>query len=797
MLDTFRAALRSLTRSRGVSALLLLSLALGTGANVAVCGIVYALLLRGPAGVEHAERLTSIYTSEFSGAPYGRTSYPDYQAIAALPGIGDAAASDDTSFANVRFGDAFRRVRVIHASDNYFSLLGMDAHAGEFSRAGAVISLSLAEHFGGSDRVVGQQITIGEDTHTVSGVAPRHFRGLQAQRPADVWLPFPSDFPRDRRGDRSLAVIARPTTATDILNQQLQALAADLASRSPETNRGSLADAAAPRTFTAAPYSHHDADAGSGFRVIAAVIIGAVVLLLVSACVNAGTLLLSRALARRHEIAVKLALGATRRQLIAQLFAESLLVSVAGGCLGLLLAWWITTAVPALFSPDHAEMLDTSINPLLVALTVGVSAAAGAVFGIAPAIHGTGAPATLALRGDAGAIGGHSAGSRMRAILITAQLALSSLLLIATTLLENSLAHALRAEAASGTGNVALLSMMNPGGNCTLYDPVRGVRFQQALVQRLPRTTGVEAVGWALTPPLGRLNTRIYMVEAGAKMHDRVEIDVNIVTPGYFETLRIPLVNGRYFDSNDGALARPVAMVDELLAQRHFGAAAVGQHLISPDGERITIIGVVRSARFRTLQDSPQPTVYRPLAQEHRPCGFLFVRTGADPAAMLPLIQGPLEAIDGGVTITKRATFTEHLSEAVVLDRLVTRIVGLCGLIALVMGAAGVYGAMNDAVRRRTREIGLRAALGAGRFQVARLVMAEGVYLTSLGVGLGMVSALALERLAASFAHGLPSLDLVTLTRTPAMLAAVLAVAAIVPLRRALSVNPTVALRAE
>ena len=806
MFETVRAAVRSLTHSRGFSALLLLSLALGTGANAAVCGIVYALVLRGPAGVEDAGKLVSIFTSEFSGAPYGRTSCPDFDAIAAVPGMGSVAASDDTTFTNVASGPISRRVRIVRVSDNYFALLGVEPHAGDFPPAlgaagdqhpAALISFPLAEQFGGATAIVGQPIVIGHETYRVGGVAPPQFRGLHARRPADVWITFAADSARANRGDRSLALVARPSDDLTTLNARLRSLAAAQATQHPDTNRGAITDPQADRIFTARRYSPHDGDTGSGFRVIAAVITGAVVLLLLSACVNAGTLLLSRALARRHEIAVKLALGATRGRLLQQLLIESLLVSIAGGLLGLLVAWWITMAVPALFSPDHAELLDTSVNPLLVFLTVGVAAAAGAVFGIAPAVQGTGAPATLALRSDAGGIGAQNAGARMRAVLITGQLTLSTLLLIATTLLVNSLDHALDAEAAGDARNVAVLTMMNPGGNCTVYNEVRGTRFHEALVQRLPRTTGVEAVGWAATAPLGRGNAREYAVEAGAKVHDRIEVDVNVVTPGYFESLRMPLVEGRYLDAHDGALARSVAVVDEVLARRHFGAAAVGQHLLGADGERITVVGVVGSARFRTLQDAPQPTVYRPLAQEHLPCGSLLVRTAGHAGPMLALLQGRLEAIDGGVTITKRVTLKDHLSEALVLDRVVTTMVGLCGVIALVMGAAGVYGAMSDAVRRRRREIGLRMALGAGRLQVVRLVIAESLYLTSGGVALGLLAALALERVMGSLAHDLPKLDVVTLAGTPAMLAVVVALAAIVPMRRALSVNPTIALRAE
>jgi predicted permease len=454
-------------------------------------------------------------------------------------------------------------------------------------------------------------------------------------------------------------------------------------------------------------------------------------------------------------------------------------------------------AVPAMFSPDHAELLDTSIDALLVALTVGVATLAGIVFGVAPAIHGTGAPAALALRADSGGISEQHGGLRMRGILITAQLAVSTLLLITTSVLAAGLSQSLQGDFGLRSSNVAMLAMQNPGGNCATYDPVRGVRFHHALAESMPKINGISAVGWSSIAPLGRGNVRQYSIQSGAKALDRVDLNVDIVTPGYFATLGIPLVEGRVFDGRDGALTEPVAVVDELLARRHFGVSAVGQHLIDEDGEPVKIVGVVGSGRFRTLQESPQPTVYLPYSQEHLPCGFLFVRTASDPSAMLPLIEGKLSALDGGVTITRAIPLAQHLSEALAIDRLTTTLVGVCGVIALLMAMAGVYGVMSDAVVRRTREIGLRVALGAGRPQVVKLVFTEASYLTVTGIILGLAAAIALEHIAASFVHGVPQLNLARLATAPAILAIVVALAAIPPLRKALAVSPTIGLRAE
>lgn len=808
MFEDLRYAARSVVRARGLTAVLLLSLGLGTGANAAVCGIVYRLLLSAPAGLEDASGLVSVHTSEYSGLPYGRSSYPDFLALANLSSFESVAAADDNAFANVRGeGEATRRARVVAVTDGFFATIGMRAHAGRLLGAadrqtqprGAVVSFSLADALDTVDTIVGRTITAGAERYTVVGVAPRTFRGLQTSRPSDLWIPLIVDETEDR-GDRRLSLIARRhdgLPAAPDSSDQLERLSNALATRHPETNRGSITDPEAPRFMTAIGYSPLEPGAKPETMVLAAVVVGAVALLLASACVNAGSLLLSRAMARRREVAVKMALGASRPTLVRQLLYESLITSVGGGALGLLFAAWMLSAIPALFSPDHAELLDTNLDTSLVLLTVGIATVAGAFFGIAPAIQGTGAPAALALRADAGGISEQHGGARLRGILITAQLALSTVLLIATGLMTTGLSHVLKGGFILRAEEIVMLAMQNPGGNCNAYDPIRGVRFQRALAEALPKTPGVSSVGWASMPPLGRDSARSYAIQAGAKALDRVDLNVNVVSPGYFTTMGVPLVEGRFFEGADGALAPAVAVVDELLARRHFGHSAVGQHLISPDGESVTIVGVVGSGRYRTLQDSPQPTVYLPYSQAHLPCGFLFVRTTGDPAALTPTITRSLSRIDPGVGITRTTTLEQHLSDALAIDRLTTTLVGLCGIIALLMAAAGVYGVMSDAVLRRTREIGLRMALGAGRRQVVRLVFTEAMYLTSAGMLLGIGAALAVERAATSFVHGLPGIDRTTLAVAPALLAMVIVIAAVVPLRRALGVNPTIALRAE
>jgi predicted permease len=793
MFEDVRYALRSLGRSKALTAVLLVSLALGTGANAAVCGVVYALLLQPPAGIVDPGGLLSVFTSEFGGSPYGRSSYADFHSLAEARLSTALAAYDDDALLNVRLGAPTRTARVAAVTENFFDVLRMEASSGRLLQAGdnarspapVVVSAALADFLGDRGTMVGQRIDVGEQPYEVIGVAPADFRGLRGNRPTDAWIPVRAEG-REDRGDRRLSIIARHEGNRRGLQRELDAISVRLADEHPATNRGSLVDETAPRRFSAIDYSPRDPAAGSGFVVVASVVVGAVLLLLLSACVNAGTLLLSRAMARRHEFAVKRALGATRSRLVRQLVAESVFVSLAGGALGLLFAIWIIQALPALFSPDQAELLQTSRIAPLMLLTLGVAAIAGVLFGVAPAFRGTDAPESLVLRGDSGAISGGSRGTRTRSLLLAAQLALSTLLLVVTAMLVRSLDTALEGEFGVDAASVAMISME--------YRQ-RCVGDSESRNDALRKIPGVDTIGWAAMPPLARGTLRPYSVEAGLRTYDRADLAVNLISPSYFEAMNVPLIAGRLFTSADRTRSEPVAIVDDLLAQRYFGASAVGKHLIdNARGERIRVVGVVRSGRYRTLQDAPQPTLYRPLLQEYLSCGFIFARTEGDAAALLPVLVRTIERSELPGTVVTGKTMNQHLSDALVVDRIATTMVGICGLIALVMGAMGVYGAMSDAVLRRTREIGLRVALGAGRTQVVRLILAEALFITAVGVTAGLATAVAAEYLVANVVHGLLRSDLSMLARTPVLLAAAVALAAVMPLRRALSVNPAKAL---
>ena len=799
-----RHALRAIANAKGLAAVLLVSLGLGTGVNAAVYGVLATLLTRGAPGVEDPARLFSIHTSEFTGTAFGPSSYLDVTSMqTGTKAIASIATIDDALTENVRLTtrEAEATVRFGAVSKDFFAVLQMPAHAGtldlrtESDHEPAVISFHLAEQLGGTEGVVGQELTIADRTYTIVGVTAPRFRGLIAGRECDAWVPLtPRGSPR---GDRVVAVVARlaPGVTVNRAQDELDRVSADLATRFPASNRGSVVDTDAPRRFTIQRQSRLDPAASEQTMLIGMVVGGASTLLLAAACLNVGGLLLSWSVSRRRELAIKMALGASRAALIRQLLGETLCLSLAGGALGVLFAAWTMRAIPSLFMEEQAAQLDTRMDAWMILMTIGAATLAGAVFGIAPALQGTSAPAVTALRADSGGLGETQGGARLRAWLVTGQVTLSTILLLGTGLLVSSLQHALEGDLAATAKRIAVVSVELPG---RFGDVVKGTAHRQLLFERMLKSSHVSRVGWSSYLPLDRARrNRFRIAGTHTRASDTHEFDFNIVTPEYFDVLSLRCIEGRLIDQTDAALSDPVVVVDELLARRYFGKEAVGGKIIDVKGTAWKVVGVVQSGRYRTLQQAPQPTVYFPAAQEYLYSGHLVMRTSVDPALVLDEIERDAGSVGTGGRILGVSTLEGRLEESLTLDRLTITLVGSCGLIALAMSTLGVYGIMVDAVQRRTREIGLRVALGAGWKQIARLVFLEAAYPAIAGLTGGAILVLAVSRAAQAMIYGLPGPNFFALAAAAGLLAVVILLASIIPLRRALSVHPNIALRAE
>jgi predicted permease len=425
---------------------------------------------------------------------------------------------------------------------------------------------------------------------------------------------------------------------------------------------------------------------------------------------------------------------------------------------------------------------------------IALSCAAAALFAIGPARHALQAVDVLVLRGDAGAIA-ERAGGRVRAAVVVAQVALSTVLLIGSGLMARALAIGLQGDLGRDGRGVAIVLMRMPGA--LEGEVARGIVFHVAAEEAARKLPGAEFAGWVSVLPVGRTTSQAFTIETGrAGLVERVEAEVNVASGGYFQTLRIPVIEGRTFNAGDSALAKPVVIINDLMARRHFGTAAVGRRLRDADGVEYEVAGVVGSGKYRTLQESPEPMVYFALAQRDQQYMHLLVRTAGSPEPALAALPRGLAEIDHGVMISRTVTFDQHLAEALTLDRLLTTVVSGCGLVALFLATVGVYGVVGDAVRRRTPEIGLRVALGAPSWRILGLVFGEGVPLTAAGSALGIGAALLLTRALQSFVHAIPAVGLATLSVVPVALLLVVLGAAALPTRRALRISPTIALRA-
>ena len=504
--------------------------------------------------------------------------------------------------------------------------------------------------------------------------------------------------------------------------------------------------------------------------------------LLISACVNAGSLLLSRGLARRTELTIKTALGADRARLVRQVIFEGLMMALAGTAAGLVAAAWTAGAIPALFAPEHASLLDTHVDRSVILVTAGVGLMAGLLFALAPALISTRALAPAALRGDAGRLSERQGGVRLRMVLVGAQLAMSTLFLIAASLL---------ARVADASLAVDLSQRSGPPVLAWIETYERSYRTDN--LPRLKALPSVGRVGWVAVPPLGRAPKRDYRLDRGAAS-EWIDVDVNFASADYFRVMSIALIEGRTFTPQDDAGDREVAIVNEALAQRYFANRAIGQTLVDAEGKRAEIVGVALTRNYRAFEGAQRPMVYFPMSRATSRGFYAAVRARNDSEHVEEEILSALQAA-GGATALEIMRFDEFVRRALAPDRLVGTLVAVCGALSLGLAVVGVYGVMIDAVRRRRREFGLRAALGATPAHIVSALVGWSLTPAVAGVGAGIGTALLLARIVRSIVYGLPAIDLPLLASVAALMLLVVVASVAAPARLAVRVSPLVALR--
>jgi putative ABC transport system permease protein len=629
-------------------------------------------------------------------------------------------------------------------------------------------------------------------------VASEKFVGLDLGRAVELWTPYlPEPATPDERGNRGLSVVGRLRTNVDLRQAQVEidALAQRLAQTFPRTNMGTLAAPNSPRPMIVLPHTRMPPAFRPEVGMIGAVIMAATALVLLMACANIASLVLSRATSRSREIAIRLALGAGRPRIVRQLVTESLLLGVAGGGLGLLLSLWTTDVLPSFFPAEQAAMLDARIDARAFAFAALVSVVSSLLFGLAPALHAVRPSAREALRGDSGRISDGKAGRQLRRGLVVAQVGVAIVLLTSAALLVQSVSRAMRADLGFGTRDGVVARMDLPG---TDFTPAQRRLYFTAVSERVGTMPGVLAAGLCRALPLAGRERRGFRPEGyAARPGEDRELNFNVVDAAYFSALQLPLLAGRSFGAQDVEGGTRVAIVNDALAARYFGGAAIGKHLTDSSGTRLEIIGVVRTARHRSVQEAPTPIVYYPLSQTDATHISVIVRTSGDPSALVEPVRQVIRAIDRGVPVFATTTLSSHLSEAIAADRLTASLVAVCGGMALLLALIGVYGVIAYSVVRRAREIGVRVALGARPRHVVRLVLTEGLRVTLVGIALGLAGSWAAGRQLDSMLYGVNASDPLTYVLVAAAFAVVSTAAGLGPTARALAVQPVSVLRQE
>ncbi len=815
-IQDLRYGLRMLVKNPGFTAVAVLSLGLGIGANTTIFTIVNALLFRLPA-IAEPNRLLEVWNQNQQGSGlehYLPLAYPDYLHYRDYNLVFSGLAAFDgdprmTSWSRAGQGE---RAQCGLVSGNFFDVLGVKAALGrtflpdEDAMGGAHPVVVLSHRFwqqrlGADPGVLGKTFNINGTDFIAVGVAPGEFKGVLVGIQPDFWTPLArtSAITHDpnfltNRHTSWLFGIGRlkPGKTPTEARANLGVLSHQLQQAYPESNRAMEA-VTFPADLLPAPLRTYVV----AFAGVLMVVVGLVLLI---ACANTANLLLAQATARRREMAIRAALGAGRGRLIRQALIESTLVALLGGCVASLLASWVAPALLALKPPSLPVNLDVPTDWRVFAFTFVASLATGVIFGSVPALRASRVEVAPALKEEGR--GGSDRPSRLLSVLVVAEIAVCSALLISAGLCVRSLLNARSIDPGFDTQHV-LMAVLDPGSMG--YSEVKGRAFDQQLLERVRALPGVTSASLAGYLPL---STNEEMVGAGPESQPVPSgglngIDSTDVGPDYFRTMGITLLRGREFSEQDRAGSPPVAIINEAAAKRFWpGQNAIGQRLMVQTGpgpddqQKAEIIGIVRTGKYRTLSEDPLPFFYRPILQNYRPRSTLVVRAG-DPHRLLPAVRREVQALDPNVVPFDLETMKEYMALPLFPAHTAGLLLGVFGALALVLAIGGLYGVMCYAVSQRTHEIGIRLALGAARRDVLKLVVGQGMLLTLAGIGIGLVGALAATRALASLLYGISSTDLPTFAAVSLVLACVALAASYIPARRAMTVDPMVALRHE
>lgn len=814
-----RYGLRMLIVHPGLTSIVVLSLALGIGASTIIFTLINAMFLR-PLPGRNPERLASIYISLPDGSPYGSSSYPDYRDLRDENEVFVDLAAYVPQLLWLGSDDRTDRITAEFVSRNFFHVLGVSVALGRSFLSEdesthpfvAILSHRLWQRqFGGDPGIIGQSITLNGQPVTVIGITSKEFAGLPRGIAIDAWLPLDimpqlTRQPRllTERGSMFLSLIGRlkPGVTLDQARANLRLLGQRLARAHPRVWRNARG---VPRTVTILSERESRVPAMArraiiGFLMLLAIVVG---LVLVIACVNVANLLLARAMGRRREMAIRLALGASRFRLIRQLLVESVLLSLLAGLAGVVIAYWAKDLLWHFHPPLPFDLaLDLRLDGRVLLFTLGIATLTGLSFGLAPAWEMTKLDLASSLKeGEAGIVHSHRR-STFRNALIVVQVAASLILLVAANLFLRSLARAELLNPGFDPENVLLVTIdLEAQG----YGEAEGKHFYEQLRERLLHLPGVVSASMAQSLPLGpEAHQMSVSVEGTGSATGNVSlVHYNVIGLDYFKALRIPIVRGRAFAPGDGERAPQVVIVNETFARRHWpGQDPIGKRLAlgyvrAGDRYPLQVVGVAKDSKYISWGEEPRPFIYLPYQQHYRSTMTAFVRTTGDPRALIPTLRRELRSLDPDLLISEITTLREHIAWSLIPMRLAAALLSVLGSLVLVLAVIGIHGVISYSVNRRTHEIGVRLALGAQPHDVFKLIIGQGLRLTVMGMVIGLAVALLTTRFLRSFLYEISPTDPLAFAAICGILLVVAIGAAYFPARRAARLDPMVTLRYE
>jgi predicted permease len=829
MFNDLRYAFRMLLKSPGFTATAVLTLALGIGANTAIFSLLDAVMFK-MLPVKNPEQLVQLVRPFAKGGINTSFSYPDFERFRDQNRVcSGMLAFFRLSRSNVYVNGQAELATSEVVSGSYFSILGVSAALGrtftpEDDLAPGKHPVAVISHgywqrrFAGNDSVLGKIIVVNGASFVIIGVTPAKFSGVSLEEPPDIYLPvmmqaqvMPGEPLFQKPHSQWLQIIGRlkpgipRRQAQASLTVLLRQLIAESATSVPPEEHETVKRWISEQRLELKPVGRGtDSSLRRKFSTALQILMTVVCLVLLIACANVANLLLARSRARGREMAVRLAIGATRLRLIRQLLAESLLLATIGSLLGLLFALWGTDLLLTMVAKGPTPVrIDLSLDFRLLGFTAAVSLLTVVLFGLAPALRASRVDLVPALKENAaGFVGG---GSRLMLgkVLVVSQVALSLSLLIGAGLFIHSLQNLRRFDAGFRRENILLFSL-DPG--LVGYKDGQLTNLYKQLLERLSALPGARSVSLSSVTPMDNTQwiSEVSVQGYAPTSNEGMLIERNAVGPKYFETMGTPILLGREFGPGDDGNAPKVAIINQTMARTYFAddnpiGKRIGLYGQGWENNQTEIVGVVKDSRYDNLRRTPRPLVYTPFLQRDSNLeGMTFmVRTVTNPVSLMDRVRREVQALDKNVPLFNVKTLTAQVETSLIQERLIATLSGFFGLLALLLACVGLYGIMSYAVIQRTNEIGIRMALGAQHRDVLWLVLRETLLLVSVGMAIGFPIAFAATHLISSQLFGLTPMDPLAISASTLLLAAVAALAGYLPARRATKVDPMVALRYE